>query len=267
MSNYFSDRVAEFPGRVTMTPTGQSDTYDMARAEGAVTEPGSPFNAATFNSAIDLFAMWYGTCVSAAAAATKIVSCTGFKLVTGATISVEFGSLNSHTGETYMDVNDTGAKRIRRDANSDADVVWGAGEVVTFAYDGGDWIMTRPNNAKLVWSNPAGHTSQTSTMGEADITTDSMSGYNAVLVEFRKRYNQPAKVCDFSVTGSPGLVSECTILSINSNPLWGFSRTWWRSGDTTIHFSDCTRLRSDAAAVTGQDTGALVPLRIWAIRL
>lgn len=128
-------------------------------------------------------------------------------------------------------------------------------------------ILSEMPAAKLVWSNPAGHTSQTSTMGEVDITTDDMSGFNAVLVEFRKRYNQPAKVCDLSITGSQGMVSECTILSTNSNPLWGFSRTWWKSGNTTVHISDCTRLRSDTAAVTGQDTGALVPLRIWAIKL
>lgn len=51
MADYFVDRVVEHPGRVQMTPvSGQSDVYDMARAEGAVTETGTPFNAATFNA-------------------------------------------------------------------------------------------------------------------------------------------------------------------------------------------------------------------------
>lgn len=49
MANYFTDRVVEYPGRVTLTPTGDANTYDMARAEGSVTEAGTPFNAATFN--------------------------------------------------------------------------------------------------------------------------------------------------------------------------------------------------------------------------
>lgn len=51
MADYYIDRVVEHPGRVKMTPvSGQSDVYDMERAEGAVTEAGTPFNAATFNN-------------------------------------------------------------------------------------------------------------------------------------------------------------------------------------------------------------------------
>lgn len=144
MSNYFNDRVVEYPGRVIMTPTGQSDTYDMARAEGTVTEPGSPFNAETFNGAIDLYAMWYGTCSTIADSMAKIVSCAGFKLVTGATIAVKFANANTYTGATYLDVNGTGSKRIRSTGNSTAAVngLWNAGEVVTFVYDGSSWIIT-----------------------------------------------------------------------------------------------------------------------------
>lgn len=144
MSNYFNDRVVEYPGRVTLTPTGQSDTYDMARAEGAVTEPGSPFNAEMFNGAIDLYAMWYGTCSTIADSMAKIVSCSGFTLVTGATIAVKFTNANTYTGATYLDVNSTGSKRIRSTADSTAAVngLWNAGEVVTFVYDGSSWIIT-----------------------------------------------------------------------------------------------------------------------------
>lgn len=47
---YFTDRVVQYPGRVTMTPTGNENEYDLARAEGNVTEQGTPFNADTFNS-------------------------------------------------------------------------------------------------------------------------------------------------------------------------------------------------------------------------
>lgn len=51
MADYFVDRVTEHPGRVQMTPvSGQSNVYDVERAEGAVTEAGTPFNAATFNA-------------------------------------------------------------------------------------------------------------------------------------------------------------------------------------------------------------------------
>lgn len=48
-NTYFTDRVVQYPGRVTMTPTGNTNEYDLARAEGDVTKPGTPFNADTFN--------------------------------------------------------------------------------------------------------------------------------------------------------------------------------------------------------------------------
>lgn len=48
-NTYFTDRVVQYPGRVTMTPTGNENEYDLARAEGNVTKPGTPFNADTFN--------------------------------------------------------------------------------------------------------------------------------------------------------------------------------------------------------------------------
>lgn len=50
----FKDRVVSHPGRVIMTPVqGEANTYDMSRAEGTVTEAGTPFNAATFNGIAD----------------------------------------------------------------------------------------------------------------------------------------------------------------------------------------------------------------------
>lgn len=50
MANYYADRVVEFPGRIKLTAvSGQTDVYDVERAEGAVITPGTPFNAPTFN--------------------------------------------------------------------------------------------------------------------------------------------------------------------------------------------------------------------------
>lgn len=50
----FTDRVVQYPGRVTMVPVqGEANTYDMSRSEGTVTTEGTPFNAATFNSIAD----------------------------------------------------------------------------------------------------------------------------------------------------------------------------------------------------------------------
>ena len=49
MANYFTDRAVQYPGRVKLIPTGNENEYDLTRAEGTVTTPGTPFNASTFN--------------------------------------------------------------------------------------------------------------------------------------------------------------------------------------------------------------------------
>lgn len=143
MANYFTDRVVQYPGRVVMAPTGDSDTYDMSRAEGAVSAPGSPFNAETFNKAIDQYALSYGTCSTAAEEPTKVVSCPGFTSVSGATIAVKFSYENTYTGATYLNVNGTGAKRLRTKGGSNAAVngLWNVNEVVLLATDGISWFI------------------------------------------------------------------------------------------------------------------------------
>lgn len=47
-----TDRVVEYPGRIILTPvSGETNTYDVTRAEGTVTEEGTPLNAANLNAA------------------------------------------------------------------------------------------------------------------------------------------------------------------------------------------------------------------------
>lgn len=48
----FVDRVVEYPGRVTLTATGNPDEYDVTRSEGTVTEEGTPLNATNLNTII-----------------------------------------------------------------------------------------------------------------------------------------------------------------------------------------------------------------------
>lgn len=144
MANYFEDRVVEHPGRVTMTPVeGELNTYDMSRAEGTVTKPGTPFNADTFNGIANTIHA-YGTCATAAGTSTKVVECPGFVLNAGAKISVLFTNESTYTGATYINVNNTGAKRVRSTSESTAKVngLWNAGEVVDFVYDGSSWLIT-----------------------------------------------------------------------------------------------------------------------------
>ena len=160
MANYFKDRVVQHPGRVRMSPvSGQSDTYDISRAEGTVTEEGTPFNAETFNGiAQDIIDMipkgngrlWYGTCSTGASTAAKVVTCTGFTLTTGAMIAVRFTNANTYTGTTSLNVNSTGAKTIygiprSTTSTTRMDGAWEAGETKVFVYDGSYWWIVDQN--------------------------------------------------------------------------------------------------------------------------
>lgn len=50
-----TDRITEHPGRIKLTAVpGETDTYDVTRAEGQVIEPGTELNAANLNSAFAL---------------------------------------------------------------------------------------------------------------------------------------------------------------------------------------------------------------------
>lgn len=53
MANYFEDRIVEHPGRITLTAvSGQTNTYDVTPAEGAVTQAGTPLNADNMEEAV-----------------------------------------------------------------------------------------------------------------------------------------------------------------------------------------------------------------------
>ena len=92
----------------------------------------------------------YGTCDTAAATAAKVVTLSGFTLVTGATIHVKFTNSNTVANPT-LNVNSTGAKSIMRygttAASTSPDTSWLAGAVVSFTYDGTNWILNDYQNA------------------------------------------------------------------------------------------------------------------------
>ena len=121
----------------------------------------------------------------------------------------------------------------------------------------------------LVWQNPNGIGSMTALMsGETAVTlTKSINSFDGFLCEFRCYYNTGQKTYGHYFTGASGMYAQTTVIRDVGNPMMEFSRTWWASGDMTITFSDCTRIVSNGSNVVGQDTGCLVPLRIWGIKL
>ena len=91
----------------------------------------------------------YCTCYTASDTAEKTVSVTGFVLVTGARVTVNFSesntaanpTLNVHSGNAY-----TGAKAIMYRGTSSVSgssnyYRWQAGDIIDFIYDGTNWVM------------------------------------------------------------------------------------------------------------------------------
>ncbi len=79
----------------------------------------------------------YGTSLTHAITAEKVVKLKGFKLVEGAKITVKFFTANSSSSPS-LNVNGTGAKSIRCCERSTG-LVWLADSIIEFLYDGTYW--------------------------------------------------------------------------------------------------------------------------------
>jgi chemotaxis protein histidine kinase CheA len=85
---------------------------------------------------------WYGTSSTAASTIAKVAttSDTKFALVTGAKVSIKFTYNNTASAPT-LNVDSKGAKSIKAYGTTAPTSWWKAGDVVTFTYDGTNWIM------------------------------------------------------------------------------------------------------------------------------
>lgn len=112
-------------------------------ANTAKTNASTALNRATYH---------YGTCSTAAATASKVVTLSGFSLYTGAQISVKFTYANTAPNPT-LNVNSKGAKYIRvNNANIGSAYYWGAGDTVSFIYDGTYWVLADSAASSLLAS-------------------------------------------------------------------------------------------------------------------
>lgn len=101
-------------------------------------------NTANTNAtdAVNKASLRYGTCETAAATATKVVSLPGFSLYKGAMVSVSFTYANTATNPK-LNVNGTGGKAIHvNGANITNKFYWRAKNTVSFIYDGTYWVMS-----------------------------------------------------------------------------------------------------------------------------
>lgn len=97
-----TDRIVEYPGRITLTAvSGEADTYDVARAEGTVTQEGTELNATNLNAAFGLVTADYTGTVTyeagtigtrATAVNLGTAERTGYKLVSAMVMSASNAS-------------------------------------------------------------------------------------------------------------------------------------------------------------------------------
>ena len=84
---------------------------------------------------------WYGTCSTGASTRAKVVTCTGFKLTTGAVLFVKFTNSQTYNGSPTLNVNSTGAITVQyKGGTSGIRYMWSSGEIVGFVYDGTYWV-------------------------------------------------------------------------------------------------------------------------------
>lgn len=88
----------------------------------------------------------YGTCTSSADATAKVALVAGFDtLITGVEVRVKMTNSNTATNPT-ININNTGAKAIKifgsTAVGNTVGTSWNPGEIVSFTYDGTNWLVT-----------------------------------------------------------------------------------------------------------------------------
>ena len=123
--------------------------------DGLVPSGGSAGQFLTKSSATDYDMEWtaasggggrcafYGTSSTAATAAAKVITCSGFALEAGNIVVVKFANGNTYNGEFTLNVNGTGDKAVyvgNSVANATNNTLkWSSGAIVCFMYDGTLW--------------------------------------------------------------------------------------------------------------------------------
>lgn len=109
----------------------------------------------TFTGSPDV--IHYGECLTAAATAAKVVTCSGFKLVKGARVTVKFANTNSAAvASLTLNVNNTGAKAIKwRGANLPSASSLAANSMQEFVYDGINFNVVGDLDRSIVYQSAA----------------------------------------------------------------------------------------------------------------
>ena len=121
----------------------------------------------------DISMAWQGTCTTASGTAAKVVTCAGFALVAGASITVRFSNNNTSAAALTLNVNSTGAKTIYINGGATAaanQLLWAANATISFTYDGTYWRVTsEPRSWYSTCSTAAATAAKTASIAEVVI--------------------------------------------------------------------------------------------------
>lgn len=128
---------------------------------------------------------FYGTCSTAAGTQAKVVTCVGFTLLTGVNIRVKFTNAQDYNGAPTLNVNGTGAISVKSNGTTNASrYYWKAGEIVSFTYDGTNWLIVDGGIADTTYYGMTKLvTSSTSTSTTTSLTPASLNNVIQNMIE------------------------------------------------------------------------------------
>ena len=118
----------------------------------------------------------YGSCSTTGSTAAKVVSCTGFSLVTGARIVVKFTATNTAANPT-LNVNGTGAKAIYYKGSAILANSLAANRTYEFIYNGTQYELVGDTNTTYSISKSGSTITLTGSDGSSTSVTDSNTTY------------------------------------------------------------------------------------------
>lgn len=128
----------------------------------------------------------YGECLTDGDKADKVVSIEGFKYIEGVTIHVKFKNANSAANPT-LNVSSEGKKPIVLSGatangvtavaagNDDETTGWPAGAVVSFTYDGTNWVRDRGYNTNTTYTFDGTYNSSTNKVATVSTVTNAIN--------------------------------------------------------------------------------------------
>lgn len=196
-------------------------------------------------------AAFYGTCATAQATAQKAVTCAEFtdtNLVAGTTIRVKFTYSNTKANPT-LKINGGTAKTIccygTTAPSTTVATSWNAGAVVSFTYDGTNWMMND-------WLNTDGLVDQAAvvtTNGEYSLLhaqntgTAARNGYSV----YKSSATINPSTGQITMKGKPVMIGEYSESTAPASPVTG--QLWLKKATTSVEESKVLVISTTASSL------------------